>query len=381
MTNFGQDATQINTRKTVFQLHNKKEMKKIIPVLFFFLALFGCREEQKENQPKQEIHSGFVNFAAILVLDDLIENGIRSDFISLSPIPIVNPDDTMTADAVLEDFKRDFVASQDKYPLKLSEGLSITWNIDHNADAQYGLSFHKEDRTNKTIFAGKLSLRFDPEYYSSTSYPTYSKDSTTTIICREFTGATERKNHYLIWIDIAFDRCMALTDYYASVRNQLKSQLSPLKERLSNVYVGKEAVNETIAHKLHTFYQAGNTFADDSICLTGTREACLASLKNEIIKKYEDVPVTDHDHIRIRITDQTHEKKEAIHQSTHTEDSIHPEKPADNHPVMIKEKNLSFATEKNDASVVQSLPEKSPAEQTSQQTQTAQPVKRTQPLP
>lgn len=283
-------------------------MKKIIPVVLLLLALSGCDKKTKEDT-NPGLNQGKINFASILVLDDLITNGINSDFVSLSPVPIVNPDDTVSADAILEDFRRDFVDAQDQYPLKLSEGLSITWNLDHNADTQYGMSFHKEDRAKNMVFAGKLSLRFDPEYYSSTPYPTYSKDSDATVVCREFTSATERKNDYLLWVEVAFDKCMAATDYYASVRNQLKNQQEPLKERLANVYAGNEEVGEDIAKKLVAYYQAGDAFAADSVCMTGTREECLANLKTEIIRKYDDAKATNIDSLKVRVSEKPQPKK------------------------------------------------------------------------
>jgi|GEM_PF-1486852 len=284
-------------------------MRKIIPVVLLLLALSGCDRKAKENA-SQELNPGQVNFATILVLDDLITNGINSDFISLSPVPIVNPDNTVMADAILEDFRQDFVDAQDKYPLKLSEGLSITWNLDHSADSQYSMSFHKEDRRKNVVFAGKLSLRFDPEYYSSTPYPTYSKDSGVTVICREFTSATERKNDYLFWIEVAFDRCMAATDYYASVRNQLKNQQEPLKERLFNVYAGKEEVSEDIAQKLVAYYRAGTAFASDSVCLASTREECLSNLKTELVRKYDDAKISDIESLKVRASEKLHPTKE-----------------------------------------------------------------------
>jgi hypothetical protein len=285
-------------------------MKKTIPVVLLLLALVGCDKKTKEDS-SQKLNSGQINFAAILVLDDLITNGINSNFVSLSPVPIVNPDETITADAILEDFRRDFVEAQDKYPLKLSEGLSITWNLDHNADTQYGMSFHKEDRTKNGVFAGKISLRFDPEYYSATPYPTYSKDSDATLICREFTSATERKNDYLLWVEVAFDKCMAATDYYASVRNQLKNQQEQLKERLVNVYAGKEEVSEDIARKLVAYYRVGDAFAADSVCLTGGREECLANLKTELIRKYDDVKAGDIESLKVRAGEEKSRPKKA----------------------------------------------------------------------
>lgn len=283
-------------------------MKKIIPVALLLLALSGC-DNQPKAEKEQELNSGKIHFASILVLDDLIANGFQSDFVSLSPVPLVNPEDTVTAESVLEDFRRDFVDAQDKYPLKLSEGLSITWNLDHDADTQYGIAFHKEDRSKNIVFAGKLSLRFDPEYYSTSPYPTYSKDSDATVICREFTSATERKNDYLAWVEVAFDRCMAATDYYASVRNQLKNQQAPLKERLGNIYAGNEEINSELADKLVAYYQAGNAFSPDSVCLTGEREECLSNLKNEIIRKYENTPIPETENLKIRVSDKLPEKK------------------------------------------------------------------------
>lgn len=286
-------------------------MKKIIPVALLLLALSGC-DNQPKTEKEQELNPGRLHFASILVLDDLITNSFQSDFVSLSPIPLVNPEDTVTAESILEDFRRDFVDAQDKYPLKLAEGLSITWNLDYDADTQYGIAFHKEDRSKNTVFAGKLSLRFDPEYYSTSPYPTYSKDSDATVICREFTSATERKNDYLAWVEVAFDRCMAATDYYASVRNQLKDQQAPLKERLGNIYAGNEEINSELADKLVAYYQAGNAFSPDSVCLTGEREECLANLKNEIIRKYENTPVPETENLKIRVSDKLPEKKPEI---------------------------------------------------------------------
>lgn len=280
-----------------------KMMKKIIPAVLLLLMLIGCEKQQKETVVKQEINPGQVNFAAILVLDDLIANGLKSDFLSLSPISIVNPNDAITAEHILEDFRKDFVAAKDQYPLKLSEGIPVTWNIDHNADTQYGLFFHKEERTKNTVFAGKLALRFDPEYYSTTTYPVYAKNDHITVICRVFSGAAERKNNYLTWIEVAFDRCMTVPDYYASLQVQLKNQLPPIKERLNHIYAGKEEVSEVAADKLMTYYLAGQAFLPNSICLTGGREACLSSLKSEILKKYESVPITEKDAIQIRIAD------------------------------------------------------------------------------
>lgn len=286
-------------------------MKKIIPVVLLLLASSGC-DNQPHAEKEQELHPGRLHFASILVLDDLITNSFQSDFVFLSPIPLVNPEDTVTAESVLEDFRRDFIDAHDKYPLKLSEGLSITWNLDYDADTQYGIAFYKEDRSKNTVFAGKLSLRFDPEYYSTSPYPTYAKDSDATIICREFTSATERKNDHLAWVEVAFDRCMAATDYYAFVRNQLKDQQAPLKERIGNIYIGNEEINSKIADKLIAYYQAGNAFSPDSVCLTGEREECLANLKNEIIRKYENTPVPETENLKIRVSDKLPERKPDI---------------------------------------------------------------------
>ncbi len=283
-------------------------MKKIIPVALLLLLLSGCDQKGKE-EAAPTLNQGYVNFSAILVLDDLITNGINSDFVSLSPVPIIDPDNAVTAESVLEDFRNNFVDAQDKYPVKLSEGLSITWDLDHNADAQYGLSFHKEDRDKKMVFAGKLSLRFDPEYYSSTYYPTFSKGSSATVICREFMGATERKSDYLLWVEVSLDKCMTATDYYASVKNLLKTQQAPLKERLTSIYAGNEAVSEEMAKTLAAFYRTGNAFAPDSVCLTGEHEECLANLKTEIVRKHEETQNLDTDGMKIRTDGKAPQKK------------------------------------------------------------------------
>ncbi|NLC23740.1 MAG: hypothetical protein GX776_04615, partial [Oxalobacter sp.] len=317
------------------------------------------------EESSQGLNQGKINFATILVLDDLITNGINSDFVSLSPVPIVNPDDTVAADAILEDFRRDFVDAQDQYPLKLSEGLSITWNLDHNADTQYGMSFHKEDRAKNMVFAGKLSLRFDPEYYSATPYPTYSKDSSATVICREFTSATERKNDYLLWVEVAFDKCMAATDYYASVRSQLKNQQEPLKERLANIYAGKEEVNEDIAQKLVTYYQAGGAFTADSVCMTGGREECLANLKTEIIRKYDDAKATDIDSLKVRTSEKPQPKKaeEAKPEGDAPKADVTVEKPAVEEKAAPDNKAaVPAATEEPKAAGTASEPVEKPAE-------------------
>ena len=338
-------------------------MKKIIPVVLLLLALAGCDKKTKEAS-SQGLSQGKINFATILVLDDLITNGINSDFVSLSPVPIVNPDDTVAADAILEDFRRDFVEAQDQYPLKLSEGLSITWNLDHNADTQYGMSFHKEDRAKNMVFAGKLSLRFDPEYYSATPYPTYSKDSNATVICREFTSATERKNDYLLWVEVAFDKCMAATDYYASVRNQLKNQQEPLKERLANVYAGNEEVSEDIAGKLVAYYQAGSAFAADSVCMTGPREECLANLKTEIIRKYDDAKATDIDSLKVRASEKPRPQKaeEAKPEGDAPKADVTGEKPAAEEKAAPDSKAATpVATEEPKAAGADSPPAETPA--------------------
>lgn len=338
-------------------------MKRIIPVVLLLLAVVGCDKKNKEDA-SQGLNQGQINFATILVLDDLIANGINSDFVSLSPVPIVNPDDTVAADAILEDFRHDFVESQDKYPLKLSEGLSITWNLDHNADTQYGMSFHKEDRAKNVVFAGKLSLRFDPEYYSATPYPTYSKDSSATVICREFTSATERKNDYLRWVEVAFDKCIAATDYYASVRNQLKNQQEPLKERLANVYAGNEEVSEDIAQKLVAYYRAGSAFAADSVCLTGGREECLANLKAELIRKYDDAKVSDIDSLKVRVSEKPQPKKaeEAKPEGDESKADVKVEKPPVEEKAAQNGKAQPAPVEKPKVPESASQPEIQPAE-------------------
>lgn len=258
-------------------------MKKYFLCLIVLFGLFGC-EETKEDL---HLNTGFIHFASIVVLDDLITNGISSEFVSLSPIPIVNPDDTLAADDFLNDFKNDFTTAKEKYPVKLTEGLALTWNVNYNADTQNGLSYYKENHTKNSVFIEKIALNFDDDYYSATSYPVYSKNSNVTIICQSFTNAIERKDNRLTWLEVTLSNCTDASDYYNSLRERLKNQQIPLKERLTNIYSGQEAVNEELALKLLAFYKAGSSFAADSVCLKGDREECLSSLKSEIIRKFE----------------------------------------------------------------------------------------------
>lgn len=274
-------------------------MKRLIPVALLLLIMSGCNKKPDENATKG-LNAGLVHFATIAVLDDLMTDGAQSDFISLSPVPIVNPDDAVTAEAILEDFRTDFVNAQDQYPLKLSDGLAITWNLNYNADAQYGMAFHKESRSKGKAFAGRLSLRFDPAFYSAAPYPAYAKNTSITVICRKFAGATEQKNNHMLGVEVTFNQCMAVADYDAWIKNQLKNGQDALKERLTHVFSGNEQVSEAVAHKLLTYYLAGQAFAADSVCLTGEREACFTNLKTEIFRKYENAELRNIETMKTR---------------------------------------------------------------------------------
>ena len=278
-------------------------MKKLLPVLLLLLVVLGCEKKPGEDIVVKELDYGLVNFAAILVLDDLIINGAKSDFVSISPLPLLNPDNTVTAQAILDEFRNDFKTAVNQYPLKLSEGISITWDLDQDADAQPGLTFHVEKTEKNATYLGKLSLHFDPQYYSASPYPTYSGGSGITIICHEFSSALERKNDSLQWLEVSLDKCLEATDYYSSIRNQLENQQAPLVERLTEIYEGNEPVSPRLAQKLAAYYEAGYAFAPDSVCLTGSHEACLHNLKAEIIRKHEDVQPDSVEGIYISILD------------------------------------------------------------------------------
>ena len=276
-------------------------MKKWIPIALLLLVFSGCDKTPGDETAEKELDHGLVNFAAIAVLDDLITKGAKSDFISISPLPIVNPDNTVTAQAILDEFRNDFANSVNQYPVRLSDGISITWNIDQNAEAQSGLAFYVDNLQKDDAYLGKLALHFDPEYYSATPYPTYSSGSGVTVICHEFSGALERKNDAMLWLEVSLDKCLEATDYYSLVRSQLENQQAPLVERLTHIYAGDEPVSEAVAQKLAAYYEAGHAFAPDSVCLTGSRNACLDNLKTEIIRKHEDVQADSVEGITIRI--------------------------------------------------------------------------------
>jgi hypothetical protein len=268
-------------------------MRKGVFVALCVFALSACTPESGQNKSKP-LNRGYIHFASLLALDDLLEKETASPFLPLSPVPIIPPDKAVPANDILSDFRKDFATAEQTYPKKVAEGIPVAWNVDYAADGQYETTYHQEDRSDKNVvFAGKLSVKFDAEFYSAVPYPTYPEGSRVMVICREYVKATEKKNDYLHWLEVSLDKCLAAGDYYSSAKRRLAAKQEQLKERLTAIYEGKEEIDPAMAKRLAILYKAGESLPGDSLCFRATREECFAKLKQDILKKADDAEPKD----------------------------------------------------------------------------------------
>jgi hypothetical protein len=87
-------------------------------------------------------------------------------------------------------------------------------------------------------------------------------------------------------MEIFVEKCRTATDYYGEIKKLLK-------QRLSGIYSGQEAVSADMGKKLAVLYGVGDLLPGDSLCLSGSVKACLDNLKTDLIRKQQNMSPAD----------------------------------------------------------------------------------------
>jgi hypothetical protein len=269
----------------------------------FAVLLISCSDAPKPVKP-ENLNRSYIHFAAILVLDDLMEKGEHSAFSALArTIRLPNARRELSASDILDDFRTSFVRSDDKYFRMKQEDILISGKVSRFDHDKLEVIFDESRTVNKTLFSGSLRLALDRDVYPAVHTPDFQPEKTETLVCKEYRPGNDIKNGTTHKIDLRFIQCQSSRHHYSRF-------VDAMKAHLDKIYIGKEAVPANLAQKLVTLYMAGESLPADSICLKGDLMACRAIIKSEFIRKWENVKVEHVGAIKINDTQQEAEKSD-----------------------------------------------------------------------
>lgn len=279
-------------------------MKKLLPCFLLIFALFGCDKSSGPIKP-EDMEPGHIHFASNLIIEDIIRKGENSICHQLSPSDILNPYTMLYTDNVINDFRRNFSTAEDLYHRIRKTGTVISGKIAEVDNDNKEVIFTMEKPEEKIPFTGILRLSLDKKFYEDREMPVYVSGQTATFMCTEYRPVHEFKNDKQHKTEIRLIQCKTADDYYAYFQEKIK-------ERLTDIFHGRETVNPELAKKLASLYLAGKMLPEDSVCLNGSFLACHENLINEISKTESEIKVEHIGSMKMDPEKQTSRKFEQI---------------------------------------------------------------------
>ncbi|WAW09939.1 hypothetical protein NB640_12065 [Oxalobacter vibrioformis] len=258
-------------------------MKKLLTCFLFLLALAGCKDAPKPVKP-EDMNAGYVHFAASLILEDVIHKGDASVYAQLVQSRPLSPYKILYADNVIGDFRRDFSSAEDRYYRLRGTGAVVRGTVAGVDKAEQEVIFVKEDVEGKPPFTGTLRISLDREFYKDGAMPAYETGAAATFMCTQYRPVHDFKNETMHKVEIRMIECKSANDYYGEVQDRIK-------ERLTDIYAGRESVNPDLAKGLAALYLTGQSVPEDSVCLYGGYLACHENLVDEFARKWGEVKV------------------------------------------------------------------------------------------
>lgn len=258
-------------------------MKKLLACFLSLLALAGCQDASKPVKP-EDMNPGYIHFVTSLIIEDIIHKDDASIYAQLVHAPVLSPYKMLYADNVIEDFRRNFTAAEDRYYRLRGKGAVVRGTVARVDKGEREVVFVKEDEQAKPPFSGTLRVSLDREFYDDANMPDYETGAVATFMCTEYRPVHDFRNEKSHKVEIRMIQCKAADDYYGEFQENIK-------ERLTNIYAGKESVNPDLAKGLATLYLTGQSVPDDSVCLYGGYLACHENLVDEFARKWGEVKV------------------------------------------------------------------------------------------
>ena len=256
-------------------------MKKLLACFLFLLALAGCKDASQPVKP-EDMNRGYVHFAASLILEDIIHKGDASIYAQLVQTRPLSPYNILHADSVIRDFRRDFSSAEDRYYRLRGTGAVVRGTVAGVDKAEQEVIFVKEDAQATPPFTGTLRISLDREFYRDAAMPACETGAAATFMCTEYRPVHDFKNDKTHRVEVRMIECRAADDYYGEFQERIK-------ERLADIYAGREPVNPELAKGLATLYLTGQSVPDDSVCLSGGYLACHENLVDEFARKWGEV--------------------------------------------------------------------------------------------
>ncbi len=257
-------------------------MKKLLSCFLLALALAGCGDKSPQSVKPGDMKEGYVHFAANLILEDIIHRGDASIYAQLAPARVISPYRIMDAERVIDDFRHNFAEAEDKYQRLRGSGTVVRGTVSHVDKDSREIVFSKEARDITPAFTGVLRISLDRDFYRDGNVPDYAAGATGTFMCMEYRPVHDFKNESTHKIEVRLIQCKTADDYYAVFQDKIK-------ERLADIYHGREPVNPALAKGLAALYLTGQSVPEDSVCLQGSFLSCHENLVEEFARKWGEV--------------------------------------------------------------------------------------------
>lgn len=258
-------------------------MKKLLACFLFLLALTGCKDASQSVRP-EEMNPGYIHFVTSLILEDIIHKDQASIYAQLVPAGVLSPYKMLYAENVIDDFRRDFATAEDRYYRLRGKGAVVRGTVARVDKGEREVVFMKNDDKGKPPFTGTLRISLDGEFYDDAKMPDYQTGAVATFMCAEYRPVHDFRNEKTHKVEVRMIQCKAADDYYGEFQ-------ANIKERLANIYAGRESVNPALAKGLATLYMTGQSVPEDSVCLYGGYLACHENLVDEFARKWGEVKV------------------------------------------------------------------------------------------
>lgn len=255
-------------------------IRKLLPCLVLMLALAGCRDSSKPVR-LEEMNKGYIHLAANLALEDVIRKGDVSLYRQFVPSPVLSPTQTLKADGIIEDFRRDYAAAENRYHPLRGTGIMVRGIVDRIDRKEREVVFVQENTTVKPHFTGLLRISLDKSFYDEAALPDFEQGTAVTFVCREHRLTHDFKNDASHQIEIRLIGCKTANDYFDEFQKTLK-------QRLTAIYGGKEPVSPDVAKGLTALYLTGQSLPEDSVCLHGSFLPCHVILADGLVRKQEN---------------------------------------------------------------------------------------------
>lgn len=256
-------------------------MKKLVPAILLLFFLGGCGK--KNDAPsKEDLRKGVLHYTALMVMNDLLDKGQRSDYAALLPREAQLAAHVRKAQAINQEYAQHPKQAEKHYLELLHGGLQIDGTVAVGTNfvksqSEY-IDYGRNPKT-KRFYEVKLHTEFDRDFYQNETYPVIPEKAALSVICTDarsgmptFVKETPSSRQ----VDIFFSGCTLTKD---GVKSRMNTLVPALAGALDAVYGGQTPVSAEMASELATLYAKGESLPVDSPCRSGSHEACMPTLE------------------------------------------------------------------------------------------------------